>query len=261
MNTKPNLIKFLQVIFICISVVSLSFLLSGCDDIHKLMESGSQKIRVIVLIDETDSFGSVEDNVQSTGGRDTTIYWDEVKPLIIKIIKKLGPGDQFELIGIDEKGFQDADVRIKFKTITETFLMIEPEQNSIIKIVEELNRRKDVHSGTDILGALKYAASQDSGYQTRIFCFSDMKQYPALNQQEATGLKFSQATKVYFIVPIINKEDDESDSEAEWLKIVSIWKPIIEGAGLKFIYVGPTANFIKYGDIEIRLTEILKNWN
>ena len=252
MKTKPTLNIFLEVIFICISVVALSFLLAGCKCSFDGPTSSPSNIRVIVLVDETDSFRVIIDNEQSAGGKDTIQYWEAVKPLVIQIVKKLDPGDQFVFIGIDEKGFQTDDVRIPFEIIDESYLKAEQQKKRIIREVRELERKKDIHNATDILGALKHSASLDSGYQTRIFCFSDMQQFPPLNPQEATGLKFSQDTKVYFFLNTVG--------EQEWNRTVSIWKPIIEGAGLKFVDKGPDANFIEFTNSNVRLPEILANW-
>jgi len=140
-------------------------------------------------------------------------------------------------------------VRIAFDPIEEGFLKATKHKKKIIEEVKKLERRKDIHSGTDILGALKYAATLDSGYATTIYCFSDMKQFPTLKVGDGNDLKFSSNTNAYFFLNTVGEE--------EWKQIINIWSPIITGAGLDFITKGTETTFIKLDNAKSRLAKIL----
>ena len=224
--------QMFKIVFPSLTIAVVFLLLTG----FLVHNPSSVQLRVIVLLDETDSFP----------------YWDDAKQHIYQIIDNLNSGDEFELIAIDDKGYQTEDVRIPFEKIDQSFLKARQQKNRIIGKVKVLARRKNKYKATDILGSLRYAASDSKGYNTRIICFSDMEQYPPPKTNNEIKLEFSQDTKAYFIVNSVGEED--------WNRKVSIWKPIIERSGLQFTSEGPHANFIAYTNSNIRLPEILKEW-
>ena len=238
MKSKSKLNKFMTIMITCITISLIFFIQSGFTP----NESTTQNIRVIVLLDETDSF-------IMSDGQDTTWYWEALKPSLNKIVKSLESGDEFELIAIDNKGYQTEDVRIPLEVIDQSYLRAVQQKNKITRKIDELRRRKEKYSASDIFGALKFAASDARGYKTRIFCFSDMEQIPSFKKNETPRLDFSGDTKAYFFVNVTGEKD--------WNETIKTWEPMIKQAGLQFIYEGTETNFIKITNVNVRLTQIM----
>lgn len=218
------------------------------------------KRSIIVLLDETESFAQYQD------GSITTMFWNEVLPYICAIIRKIQPENLFGMIGIDEKGFETTsdDVRI-LQALPMSSGRTRLMKKTIEKMVASLQRRKEQHKTTDILGALEHAESllttpqlnQDTQIEENqqqqveyvIFIFSDMKQEPKMpTLQMAKNLKFPENTKIYcFYVNASGRQD--------WDKITKLWGSIFKQAGVK------TYHFYQRQQTKIKLGEIIASWS
>ncbi|MCJ7634815.1 hypothetical protein MUP77_20800 [Candidatus Bathyarchaeota archaeon] len=236
-----------SVLKFAVLVIALVYVavLSGCktEDSQKPLKQNL----FIVLVDETESFALYKE------GLIEQMYWPEVIPLINLIVYSLEPGDEFAVIGIDEQGFENEDVRIPFEVLDEGFLKAKIQKDKLAKVVRELQRRKDTHKSTDILGALYQAAhfaSEETDRQTFVFCFSDMKQEPRWPTQEEAGkLTFPSGTECYFFFV-------DASGRNNWNTITNVWEPILSGAGLQ-IYSNNTLNFFQKGESKLRLEQVL----
>jgi len=203
----------------------------------------------LVLIDETDSFGLYKGK-----GVVDTLYWQEAIRLTRSIIGRLEPSDEFALIGIDEQGFDEEDVRIPFEELDEGFLRAKMQQSGLARKLMALQRRKNKHRSTDILGALYQAAhfaANEPDHETIIFCFSDMKQEPQWpSAEDAKNLKFPAGTKGFFFYV-------DASGRKNYDKIVSVWEPVLRHAGLG-IYNGQVLSFFQQGNSNLKLNKILQ---
>ena len=210
-----------------------------------------QKKLVIVLVDETESFALYRQR-----GVVENMYWDEVlESLLPKIVHSLEAGGAFAVIGIDEHGFDEEDVRIPFTALPDGFLEAKMAKDRIARQIGELQRRQQRHRSTDILGALYHAAYFAKRYPERqaiVFCFSDMRQEPGWpTQEEARELKFPEGTEAYFFY--VN-----ASGRTNWERIVEVWEPILAGAGLQ-LYTYNSLSFFQSGESALWLDRILSD--
>ncbi len=193
---------------------------------------------VIVLVDETESFAIYKN------GKVEAMFWQEIIPCVVKVVQNLQPGEKFCVIGIDDHGFDTDDIRIPIQTLDEGILKAIQQKKEIIRKVKALERRKEKHRITDILGALQHTAyllkKQDS-YRDVVVIFSDMIQEPNLpTVKQASGLKFPGDTKVYCLyVNAIGQEN--------WDKLINAWGLVFKSAGVN---VSRDSNFYQRGEID-----------
>lgn len=224
-------------------VVAVPFLaMLGCDS-SNVSEQANQRL-FLVLVDETESFSM---------GTTDTLYWSEVLPLVSQIAGRLQPGDEFAVIGIDEKGFEDSDVRIPFRVLDEGFLRAKLQKDSLLTSIQHLQRRKNKHRTTDILGALYHSAhfaNVEQSRKTILFCFSDMKQEPTWpTEKESSDLHFPNGTEGYFFY--VN-----ASGRTSWNTITGVWQPILTRARVE-ISSGGILHFYQRGDSRLKLSQVL----
>lgn len=205
----------------------------------------------IILLDETDSFGS---NTQH--GTAQSLYWPDALAMTKLIVQNLEPGDEFVVLAIDEVGFQEEDILIPFHQFDRAFLKSRIEKKRILNNIMNLSRHKEKYSRTDILGSMYQAAhfaAKESEFEISVFCFSDMIQEPNWpSLADAKGLSFpSNATGYFFFV--------DASGQERWQKLVEVWKPIFENAGLG-VYDDGALNFFQHGESALAVKRILSNW-
>ena len=204
---------------------------------------------VIILLDETDSFGSDKQH-----GVAKTLYWEDALRLSCNIVKALKEGDKLIVLAINEKGFEEEDIIIDLQQFEMTFMRAKVRKNKIAREVLSLKRRKDTYKATDILGALfqaAYFAEKNETDETIVFCFSDMRQEPRWpTQREAEGLRFPKNSAGYFFFV-------DASGRENWDRMINIWKPILSMSGL---CEGDNINFFQYGESQNKLFNILKEW-
>lgn len=205
----------------------------------------------IILLDETDSFGS---NTQR--GAAQSLYWPDALAMAKLIIQNLEPGDEFVVLAIDETGFQEEDILIPFHQFDRAFLKSRIEKKRILQDVMSLTRRKEKYSRTDILGSMFQAAhfaAKESEFETVVFCFSDMIQEPKWpTLPDAKGLSFPPTTTGYFFFV-------DASGQGQWQRLVEVWKPIFENAGLQ-IHNDGSLNFFQHGESALAVKRILNDW-
>lgn len=206
---------------------------------------------IIILLDETDSFGQ-----NTTSGVAETMYWDDALKHSQKLVKQLKPGDEIVVLAIDEQGFEEEDILVPYQQLEKTFLKARVQQKHLSKQILKLKRRKEQYRSTDILGALyqaAYFANQEPERETLIFCFSDMRQEPNWpTLADAKGLAFTSKTTGYFFFV-------DADGKTDWDKIIGIWRPIFQNAGL-IINSNASLNFFQHGESTLHLNKIVANW-
>lgn len=206
---------------------------------------------VLVLLDETDSFGR-----NTTRGQAETLYWDEALLQIKTIVNALKPGDEFLLIAIDDKGFEEEDVLIPLIQLDRAFLKAKIAKKKLLSQIQGLQRRKTVYHSTDILSALYQAAHQahmGKNQQTVILCFSDMIQEPKMpGLAESQDLAFPASSEGFFFFV-------DASGRSEWQGILHTWVPILTRAGLQ-IGAESSPHFFQFGESKLRLAQILAQW-
>jgi len=188
---------------------------------------------VIVLVDETGSFGIYRDG-------NPTMFWNEIIPLAASVIDRLEGGDRFAVVGIDDHGFDSDDVRIPEQTIDPRALIAFQQKSRIKRGIRELQPRQHRRPYTDILGALYHTAyflGRESGYRNVVIIFSDMIQtprYPTPN--EARELKFPPETEIYCFYVNASEMDEITGRVRpgieEWRRLLDVWIPILRNAGV-----------------------------
>ena len=244
MKFSQSMPKIRQFVISLVTIFCLALCL-GCGG----KEPPRQSKRVfIVLVDETESFALYNEK-----GVIEQMYWTKVIQLVNWIVNSLKPGDEFGLIGIDEHGFDEDDVRVPFELLDEGFLKAKMSKDRVAKTVSELQQRKQKHKNTDILGALYHAAyfaSKEPDRHAIIFCFSDMKQEPRWpTEEEARTLDFPYGTEAYFFY--VN-----ASGRTNWETIVQVWNSILTRARLQ-IHTDNLLNFFQKGESEKALKQIL----
>jgi hypothetical protein len=216
-------------------------------------DNSAQPRLVIVLLDETDSFGT-----NTSRGVADSLYWNDALRFTKTIVKQLKSGDEFAVLAIDEKGFEEEDILIPFQQLERTFLRAKVQKNKLGSRILQLKRRKERYTQTDILGAMyqsAYFANKEPGRETVIFCFSDMRQepnWPTMN--DAKNLSFPpDAVGHFFFVDASGKE--------EWEQLTNVWKPIFTHAGLTVSTGNSNSlNFYQHGESSLRIQNILSEW-
>lgn len=246
LRTKTNVIVKSVLCALLIAQITTPFAYAGFEKNQK-----TSKL-VIVLIDETDSFGK-----DTKHGVAKSLYWDDALKMTKTIVHSLGSGDEFLLLAIDEKGFQEEDIRIPFHQFDRAFLRAKLEKNKITRKILSLARRKEKYSRTDILGALYQAAhfaQKEQGREIVLFCFSDMKQEPKEpSLADAKSLRFPPNSTGYFFFVDASGRD-------EWQRLVEVWHPIFQSAGLNANH-GNSIAFFQHGESNLRINRIIAQWS
>jgi hypothetical protein len=178
---------------------------------------------VIVLVDETDSFGIYKE------GKLAYLYWPEILPWAARVVGKLNPGDAFCLIGMDEKSSEDDDVRIPVTVLDEGTLKAITQKKALVREIKSLTRRKEKHAATDITGALIQAAEmlqKDPARKGEIIIFSDMIQEPEGPTPESIkdmNIPGSTGIHCFFV--------SASDMK-KWNSVVNNWINVFQSKGL-----------------------------
>lgn len=206
---------------------------------------------VIVLIDQTDSFGS-----DAERGVARTLYWDEALKKVKTIVNALRAKDEFIVLAINDRGFVDENILIKLQQFNRSALKARIETRTLGEEVLKLKREERCYSRTDITGSLRHAAhiaAREKLPKTVVICFSDMIQEPALPKlSEAADLHFPAKTKGYFYFV------DASGFE-RWSQVLQAWVPLLQHAGMD-IGDSETPNFFQYGETDRALVRMLKEW-
>jgi hypothetical protein len=200
--------------------------------------------RVIVLIDETDSFG-----LDPVAGRAATSFWQESKKRIQEIAARLKGGDQFVLCSIDENSFENSNVRIPILTVDPAFLRARMQLRQLRAEITRLQPQQERYRATDIVGALKMAAyftNSQPALPNFIFCFSDMKQEPRMPAAGTQLEKFAAQSHGYFLYV----------DGSNWQTSLTVWQPILRAAGLDLGSQTRPA-FYLYGNSADALKQIL----
>lgn len=207
---------------------------------------------VIILVDETDSFGQY-----SKRGKAKVLYWDEALALSKKVVNALDPGDEFLLISINEKGFEEEDILIPLQQLDLSFLKAKIQKRKLCHQILSLKRKKATYRSTDILGALYQAAhfaKMEKGFKPILICFSDMVQEPRMpTMAQSKDLAFPSGTKGYFFFV-------DTSGKKQWDLIIKSWLPILNHAQLD---AGDQnkPNFFQYGESKLWLNRIISSWN
>jgi len=211
--------------------------------------SGNCSRLVIILLDETDSFGAYTKH-----GVAESLYWQDALHLSRKIVQALKQGDKLVVLAINEKGFEEEDILIPLQQFEKTFMRAKVRKNKIVREILNLKRSKDTYSATDIVGALhqaSYFANKSEVDETIVFCFSDMRQEPRWpSQKEVKGLQFPENSKGYFLFV-------DASGKENWDKMINIWHPVLTRCGL---CKEGKVNFCQYGESQSTLYDILQKW-
>jgi len=231
------------------SFVWALLLLAACRTVEA--QSTHESKLVIVLVDQTDSFGS-----NAERGVAQTLYWDEALKKVKTVVNALRAKDEFILLAINDRGFMDENILIKLQQFNRSALKARIETRTLGEEVLKLKREERRYSRTDITGSLRHAAhiaAREKMPKTVVICFSDMIQEPALPKlSEAADLRFPAKTKGYFYFV------DASGFE-RWNQVLQAWVPLLQHAGMD-IGDSETPNFFQYGETDRALVRMLKEW-
>lgn len=202
---------------------------------------------VIVLVDETDSVGFYKD------GKLQYLYWPEFIPWVAKIAEKLSPSDAFCVIGIDDHGFDDDDIRIPITTLDENTLKAVIQKKSLVRNIKALTRRQEKYKATDITGALSQAAyllQKDPSRKSEIVIFSDMIQEPlAPTPKSVKNLNFPNGTELNCFYVSASGRD-------KWETVVDTWVKVLQSTGLDV----SIKNFHQRGEMSLQFNNVFGNW-
>lgn len=206
---------------------------------------------VIVLIDQTDSFGT-----NAERGTAQILYWDEALKKVKAIVNTLRARDEFVLLAINDRGFLDENILIKLQQFNRSALKARIETRTLAEQVLKLKREERNYTRTDIAGSLRqaaYLATREKMAKTVVICFSDMIQEPALPRlAELSDLHFPENTRGYFYFV------DASGYE-RWNQVLQAWVPVLQRAGMD-IGASETPNFFQYGETDRALLRMQKEW-
>ena len=200
---------------------------------------------VMVLLDETASF---------------VTYWPDCIKLAASVAGRLGPGDAFGVIGIDDHGNDPDDARIPITIVSPGALQSLANRTGLARKVKALDRRKSKKPLTDILNAIQQAAIfanspalQD--YKPMLLFFSDMQQTPRLpTAADIKGWKFTNRGEAFcFYVNVTDWVDRSKKGGATWDGMVGSWTAVLNAAGLD---ANPKKNFFQSGDSKIEINRL-----
>jgi hypothetical protein len=177
---------------------------------------------IVVFLDETGSRGEV---------------WDAMRDQAGVIASRLKNREAFTVIGIDDHGFDEKDVRLPL-TIVETpndpsglnVAALNQQRQAIMQQLAKLKRRGNPQS-TDIVGAIRQAmdmAKKESKDRRVVLAFfSDMQQTPRMPDAAAFGgIQFPSGTEAYCFYVAASQSYD-------FPRTVDLWQRLLTTAGIK----------------------------
>jgi hypothetical protein len=203
---------------------------------------------VIVLVDETESFG------EKGPSGDWVAYWPDMLALVgQEVVMALEPGDRFMVIGIDDHGFDSSDARVGPVLIDERTLMAPSQKRKLRAQVQALERRQQ-GPGTDVVGALQYAqraALMEKGFRPCLIALTDLlpqtahgeTQWP--EEAETAQTPFPEGTSAFF--GYVN-----ATGKSSWETILQHWQPAL--AAMK---VGAEERYYQRPETAQKLSEFM----
>jgi hypothetical protein len=177
---------------------------------------------IAVFLDETGSRGQV---------------WDPMRDQAGVIASRLKNREAFTVIGIDDHGFDEEDVRIPL-TIVETpndpsglnVAALNQQRQAIVQQIAKLKRRGNPQS-TDIVGAIRQAMDmakkESSDRRVVLAFFSDMQQTPKMPDAAAfKSIQFPSGTEAYCFYVSASQSYD-------FPRTVDLWQSLLTNAGIK----------------------------
>jgi hypothetical protein len=174
---------------------------------------------IILFLDETGSRGA---------------QWEAMRDKAAVIASRLKNKEAIAVIGIDDHGFDEQDVRLPLSVLqAQNDLMVavlNQQRQAIVDRVTKLKPRGHPQT-TDIVGAIKQAlgmANMESKERRIVLAFfSDMQQTPKMPDAAAfRDIRFPAGTEAYCFYVAASKRYD-------FPATVSLWQPLLNGAGAK----------------------------
>lgn len=177
---------------------------------------------VVVLVDETGSFAD--------------LWPAAIEDIADIVVPSLQADEQFVLIGIDDRGFEDRDVRLGLVQLSANNLYAVTQKRSLVAHVRRLQPRAGAAPGSDIAEALMHAAhflrrGAAAGYRPVLLVFSDM--VPDFTRPRNVGearelgadLDLPPETAVRFFY--VRERESRN-----WAHTVRLWLAVFEAAGV-----------------------------
>lgn len=206
---------------------------------------------VIVLVDQTDSFGT-----NAVRGTAENLYWDEALQKAGAIVKSLHAKDEFVLLAINDNGFVDENILVKLQQFDRSGLKARLQTRQVAEQILKLKRPERKYRRTDITGALHQAAhiaNREKMAGTVVICFSDMIQEPNLpTAAEVRDLHFPDHSRGYFYFVDASGLD-------KWNAVLQAWTPLLRAANMD-IGDTETPNFFQYGETDRALQRMVREW-
>lgn len=222
-----------------VAALSVTMLLCCC---AARQEAAGQSIRigayrpklVIVFLDETASREQA---------------WEPMRDGVAMIASRLKNRDAFTVIGIDDHGGDEDDVRVPLSIVqAQTDLNIaelNQQRQAIVQQVAKLRRRGNPQH-TDIVGPIRQAlgiVKMQSQRDAVLAFFSDMQQDPKMPDADAfKGIQFPAGTKSYCFYVNGTKQYD-------FPATVALWQPLLTSAGIEI----RTTDFHQKGTVAVAL--------
>lgn len=259
----------LKFVYYLLVILTVSLLSNGClksveekktvsDSPISVVTDSQKPCFFVVLVDETASFG-FED---SSG--EFVHYWPMILDSVIKIIGNLKPGDGFLLIGIDDRSYETSNVLLGPIVLDDRTLQAKVQTRTLMGQVKVLTRRETNNLGTDILGAIDYAAyylNKETKHRGVVIGFTDMV------PQDASGRKIWPDENAVENINFVNGAEGcffyvNATGKADWNDILKYWVPAFETVGVEIKVVSENEQFRFYQENETkerqRLSEFLE---
>ena len=206
---------------------------------------------VVVLIDQTDSFGA-----NTERGTAQILYWNEALTKIKTVVNALKAKDEFVLLAINDQGFVDENIVIKLQQFDRSALKARMQTRNLAAEILRLERPDRPYKRTDIISALYQAAhiaAREKMAKTIVVCFSDMIQEPRLpTLEDSRDLHFPDNTRGYFFFVDASGLD-------HWNQVLQAWTPLLRRANVDVGDV-TTPNFFQYGETDRAMQRMLREW-
>lgn len=160
-------------------------------------------------------------------------FWEPMRAKAALIASRLKNKDAFTVIGIDDHGGDEDDVRVPLSIVQVPndlqVAALNQQRQAIVQKVLSLAPRGNPQR-TDIVGpikqALRVAKMESRDRDTVLAFFSDMQQEPRMPDAAAfRDIRFPNGTKAYcFYVAASGRYDFQ--------KTVDIWRPLLNSAGV-----------------------------
>lgn len=180
------------------------------------------KRTVVVLLDETGSFSD--------------LWAPALADVAEVVVPALQPDEQFVVIGIDDRGFEDRDVRLGLVRLSSNSLAALSQRSRLAAQVRSLKPRVAAAPGSDIAEALLHAThflrrGAAEGYRPVLLVFSDLVPDFARprNPTEAAELGHALALPPDTMVRFLYVRERQS---ATWQRTVRLWLEVFRAAGV-----------------------------